>query len=138
VDDLKAWFLQGKEKLKKCQQQLIDSKNALAAFKAERRISEASIGAEIELLLENYKISRASYHGGDYNGVCCRRLVENAKTIAEKVQAILQSKKDERCDDTTINIKVNELEQLLGLLDAAFAYLDIICFKKMRNKRLGR
>jgi hypothetical protein len=49
--------------------------------------------------------------------------VDNSKIIAEEVRAILKSN---RCDDTTINIKVNELEQLLGLLDAAFAYLYII------------
>jgi hypothetical protein len=75
--------------------------------------------------MESIKISRAAYHGGDFNGVCCRRIVRKSKAIANNIQTILKAKKDERCDDTTINKKIDEVQQLLGLLDAAFAYLNI-------------
>ncbi len=35
-------------------------------------------------------------------------------------------KKDETCNDATMHDKLDELEQTLGLLDAAFSYLSIL------------
>jgi hypothetical protein len=97
----------------------------LSDYKIERGKPEASIVAEIELHLENYKISRASYCGGDYNGVCCRRLVEHVKPISEEVRTVLITKKDERHGKIIIHNKVDDLEQMLGLLEAFFTYLNI-------------
>jgi hypothetical protein len=71
----------------------------------ERGKPEASIIAELELYMESIKISRAAYHGGDFNGVCCRRIVRNCKPIADNIRTILIAKKDERRDDTTIDKK---------------------------------
>jgi hypothetical protein len=68
----------------------------------ERGKPEASTIAEIELYMESLKVSRAAYHGGDFNGVCCRRIVGNSEAIANNIQTILKAKKDERCDDATI------------------------------------
>jgi hypothetical protein len=65
-----------------------------ADYKAERGKPEASIVAEIELYLEKLRISRAAYHGGNFNGVCCRRIVGNSKVIANNVQGILKAKKN--------------------------------------------
>ena len=56
----------------------------------------------------------------------CRRIVGKAKEVSEGVREILIRKKNENCEDTTINKKLKELEQTLGLLDAAFAYLSIL------------
>ncbi len=70
--------------------------------------------AEVELYLETLKITRASYHGGDYNGVCCQRLVGNSKIISDEVRKILITKKNELCEDTTIDKKMDEVEQLLS------------------------
>jgi hypothetical protein len=70
--------------------------------------------------LEKYNASHAAYHGGDYNGICCQRTVGNSTEIASGIKTIIESKKDERCDQATINKKVNKLEHNLGLLDAAF------------------
>jgi hypothetical protein len=108
----------------------------LRDYKTERGKPEASIQAEIELHLENYKISRASYHGGDDNGVCCRRLVEHAKP--KEVRTVLITKKDERCENKIVHNKVDDLEQMLGLPDAAFTYLNIFILMKKKSKRLGR
>jgi len=47
------------------------------------------------------------------------------EAITNNIQKIIKAKNDESCDETTINKKINEFQQLLGLLDAAFAYLNI-------------
>ncbi len=86
--------------------------------------------------LESLKITRAAYHGEYFNGVCCRRLVANSDNIADTTRAILIAKKDERCEDATINNKMDDIEQVLGLLDAAFAYLNI-CYPNDLEKKTG-
>jgi len=53
-------------------------------------------------------------------------LVASAKSISDEVRQILIRKKDEACEDATINKKVDGIEVILGLLDAAFAYLNIL------------
>jgi hypothetical protein len=115
-----------KDKVKSCQEAHTSCKKNLETYRSERGKPEASIVAEMEYLLEQFKISRASYHGGDFNGVCCRRLVASAKPISDEVRQILIRKKDEACEDATINKKVDGIEVILGLLDAAFAYLNIL------------
>ncbi len=72
--------------MKECQAAHSELKKKLSDLKAERGKPEASIVAEVELYLETLKITRASYHGGDYNGVCCRRLVGNSKNISNEVR----------------------------------------------------
>jgi hypothetical protein len=47
------------------------------------------------------------------------------EAITNNIQTILKAKKAERCDDVTINKKNTKFQQLIGLLDAAFAYLNI-------------
>jgi hypothetical protein len=81
--------------------------------------------AEVEQLLESFTVSNAAYHGGKFNGVCCQRLVANAKVISDGLQKILLSKKDESCENDTVHDKVSEAEVLLAIIDAAFAYLYI-------------
>jgi hypothetical protein len=98
-------------------------KKVLDTYRTERGKPEASIVAEVELFLEMFKVSHAAYHGGDFNGVSCRRLVANAQPISDELQKILIRKKNEACDDAIINEKVEDLETIMGLLDATFAYL---------------
>jgi len=80
-------------------------------YRIERGKPEASIVAEIEDLLEKFHASRAAYHGGDFNGVSCRRIVGNAKEISDAVRGILLWKKDEGCTDIKIHNKVDEFHQ---------------------------
>jgi hypothetical protein len=115
-----------KDNVKNCQDQLLSWKKKMADYKMERGKPEASIVAEIEILLDQYRISRGSYHGGDFNGVCCRKLVGNAKPITVEIRRILIAKKNEQCNESAVNKKMDDLEQLLGLLDSAYAYLSIL------------
>ncbi len=80
---------------------------------------------EVELTLKQFFISSAAYHGGDFNGVCCWRLVKSAEEITTQVEKLLVLKHDPSCEVTVIEEKVQTLEWTLGLLDAAFAYLNI-------------
>jgi hypothetical protein len=114
-----------KEKYAEAQLHLSNCKKQLEALKVERGKPESSIMADDELSLKNFNICSTSYHGGDFNGVCCRRLVENAKAVTDELRTILTSKRDQSCEIDVIISKLNRFEATLGLLDAAFAYLNI-------------
>jgi hypothetical protein len=60
--------------------------------------------------------------------------VGNAKPITEEARKILLAKKNEKCDDTTIHRKMDDMDQLLGLLDSAYAYLKIFLFYWFRER----
>jgi hypothetical protein len=53
-------------------------------------------------------------------------MVGSCHEIIEDIGKILLAKKNETCNDTAINKKVQQLEHTLGLLDAAFYYLNIM------------
>lgn len=73
-------------------------KKVLSELKAERGKLEAIIMAEVALYLENFKITRASYHSGDYNGVCCRRLVDNSNNIFKNINHVDRIQRDLHMD----------------------------------------
>ena len=58
--------------------------------------------------------------------MCCRRLVNHCNTIIEYIRKIILAKKDAQCAEPEVIRKTNEIEQLLGLLDAAFVCLNLI------------
>ena len=61
----------------------------VATCREERGKPEASISADIEMVLEKYKASRAAYQGGDYNGVSCQRIVGKSSDITRAIAAVL-------------------------------------------------
>jgi hypothetical protein len=93
---------------------------------AARGKAHSTIQTDLELTLSKFLICRAAYHGGDFNGVCCRRLVQNAGNIIVEITPILLIKKDECCEQRNIEEKVEIVENTLGLIDAAFSYLNIL------------
>jgi len=81
------------------------SKKKIEDLKSARGKPESSISADLELTLANYTVSRAAYHGGEFNGVCCRRIVQSAKPICDEIRHILLSKRDQGCDEMEIKKK---------------------------------
>jgi hypothetical protein len=102
-----------------------ECKKKVEEMKAARGKPETSIVADLELTLAKYHVSHAAYHGGVFNGVCCRRIVGSAKPICDEIRAILGSKRDRSCEKIIVYNKMDNFENTLGLLDASFAYLNI-------------
>jgi hypothetical protein len=53
-------------------------------MKVAQGMPETSIVADLELTLAKYHVSHAAYHGSDFNGVCCQRIVGSAKQICQR------------------------------------------------------
>jgi hypothetical protein len=70
------------------EERIKDSLNmAQETYKAcsSKRKPESSIVADLELTLAAFNVSCAAYHGCDFNGVCCRRIVRSAKPICDEI-----------------------------------------------------
>jgi hypothetical protein len=52
---------------------------------------------------------REANHGRDFNGVCCRRLVGNMPNIFKELRALMRTKKDDSCEDSLINEKLEKI-----------------------------
>jgi hypothetical protein len=50
----------------------------LETYRQKHGKPDSSMIMDIELLLEKFAFQREAYHGGDFNGVCCRRIIGNA------------------------------------------------------------
>jgi len=111
---------------KKAQETLKQRKKHLEELKTARGKAHSSITSDIELTLGKFCISRTSYHGGDFNGVCCRRLVQHAADIILDIKPILLAKKENACKETEVEEKLEKVENTLGLVDAAFYYLNVL------------
>jgi hypothetical protein len=88
---------------------------------------EKPIHTEIELLLSEYNISAAAFHGGKLNGVDCRRFMHHASSIfSDVLTLLLQSENLDRCTDVVIQNET-ELHRDVAIV------LDTIC-SRLRKK----
>jgi len=87
------------ETFKEAQETLKQSRKRLEELMTARGKPHSSIAADVELTLAKFLISRASYHGGDFNGVCCQRLVHGAKDIIQEIKPVLAQKKEDSCEE---------------------------------------
>jgi len=71
----------------------------------------------LECILAKFLICHVSYHGGDFNGICFWGLVQNATEIILDING---------CKERVIEEKMERVENTLGLVDAAFLYLNIL------------
>jgi hypothetical protein len=124
IQEQKDILTELKKKSKEADESYSVAKIRLEKLKEERGKPDSSLITDIELLLTKFAVEREVYHGGNFNGVCCRRIVGNAAPIVKELRAMIKMKKGSSCDDTVID-KLDEFEHTLGLLDAAYAYLNV-------------
>ncbi len=88
---------------------------------------EKPLHAKIELLLSEYNVSAAAYHGGKLNGVDCRRFMHHASSIfSDVLTPLLQSENPDKCTDAVIQYET-ELHRDIAIV------LDTIC-SRLRKK----
>jgi hypothetical protein len=96
------------EKVKNCQVNCTEAKKPRRINRNQRQTQSKHSGRERGA---PRKIS--CIKGSDYNGVSCRRLVGSAEKFCEELKEILLAKKDENCDNKTINKKMINFNRTL-------------------------
>jgi len=53
-------------------------------------------------------------------------LVHSARDIIQEIKPVLVQKKEDSCEERNIDKKMKTVENTLGLIDAAFCYLNLL------------
>ena len=82
---------------------------------------------EHAILAVIFKISRAGYHGGKFNGVHCPHLMAAACTIMAEIEAylLMLDKETHHADDAEVKCMCQTLGSLLETFDAGFTILRL-------------
>jgi hypothetical protein len=76
-------------RIKELQGDINSAKKKREGYTKERKVSKESIYSKCEAILREYGIERASYHGGDFNGVNILKMMEEAEVIYTKMEKVM-------------------------------------------------
>jgi len=128
-DQLVAEQKQIEKPVQSGKREVTNKKAALKEATTRKQKVEKPIHVEIELLLNEYNIPVAAYHGGKLNGVECQLLMPYTSAFFSEIQAILlYSHKPERCTDSAIEHESELCQEILIVLDT-------ICSKLCKKTR---
>jgi hypothetical protein len=98
---------------------LSEANKALSEIRTKKGKIDQPLCAEIENMLKEFDISAAAYHGGQLNGVCCRRLMKKSENIFEVIERILllSAAHLNKCSDADIKEACNLYRSIFGTLD---------------------
>ena len=107
-----------------------DIKGVIKAHMTKRVGNEDGLDTKLEKLLEETcKIYPQTFHGGEMNGVCCRRLLDNIDILIENIHRIVLEtfkKIDEGKKRTTqkdVKNHIDDMANMLRMLDYIFSLL---------------
>ena len=80
---------------KKQQRRVTSLKESIARHVSKRKHTDGGLDDKINTILNNYKIFREVYHGGDFNGVNGRKIMKHATEIMAEIAELLKSSKRE-------------------------------------------
>lgn len=137
IGEVQLYYKQAKDELTELKRQLKIQRAALKKAKDEKEIlqkdrltDEASLDSLLETILVKYDIKPQAFHGGAMNGVCAKRLLNNAEEIMKKVETFAverltkgQHENDKRCSVTDLTEKLQKYTELLLVLDVVIALL---------------
>lgn len=95
-------------RIKELQSDIKSAKKKREGYTKARKVSKESIYNKCEAILKEYQIQRASYHGGDFNGVNILKMMKEAEAIYTRMEQVMLDDgraKDDNDKDNTQFIK---------------------------------
>ena len=121
--------------MKETKIQLKSYQDQLEVIRKNRSCDEFGLDSLIgNVLGKNLNIFPQAYHGGDMNGVHCRKLISNIELIMEKVKVIAMKRLDERIINHKKQMNGDERDILTNVIDNytnLFHVMDIV-FSSLR------
>jgi len=134
IDQLMAERKQMEKAVQSGKKEVTNKKAALKEAGAKKQKIEKPIHVEIELLLNEFNISAAAYHGGKLNGVDCRCFMHYSCAIFSDIQTILlNSQNPERCSDSIIRRESELHRDIYDILQASIANLNYLWLQAHLN-----
>jgi len=98
-----------------------DAEKKLDAFRKKRKITNSSIYNGVEQIFKLYKIVRAAYHGGDFNGKNIITLMQKSEQIMTEIKEFMIKHKREHTTEDDIRKLCDEVRTALVLWDDVFS-----------------
>ena len=116
--------------LKKRKGQMKMKQDVLQILKTNRKGDEMGLDSLIaDILGNNLKIYPQSFHGGDMNGVHCRKLIANIEMIMDEVNKVALKRLNERMIRNTQELNVQKQDEFRMKIDKftnLFHVMDIV------------
>jgi hypothetical protein len=134
-------------KLKEERKTVVSLKTVCVEMKTKRKLDKNGMDSLVEKACgEIANAHPESYHGGAFNGVSCRRILDNAKEVMDKLGEIAESRRKESvraimmrveggdsndtmimiCKEEELTEKISMYTDLLLLMDHAFALIRVV------------
>ncbi|KAL7539781.1 hypothetical protein ACHAXR_011204 [Thalassiosira sp. AJA248-18] len=96
-------------------------------FRKGRKTEKGSMFSLIDKILQKYDVSRGAYHGGDFNGVSIKLLMEHAIEIFDEIAKMLVRTKSTQCkmSDEDICRLCDDCAIVFIAWDGAMSYLHM-------------
>lgn len=105
----------------KLKEAISDAEKKLDAFRKKRKITNSSIYNGVEKIFKLYKIVRAAYHGGDFNGKNIITLMQKSEQIMSEIKEFMITHKREHTTEDDIVHLCDEVRTALVLWDDVFS-----------------
>ena len=128
IEALNSFMNDSKQLVEKLKKKTKLHKDNIAKLRKDRGWNVDSVLFSVECILKSYHIEVQSYHGGDFNGVSCRRLLENVEEIMQEIKEAVKSgrKKPSDISDREVLTKLEKYEDLLKMLDSTLSQMMIV------------
>ena len=103
-------------------------KDNITKLRKERGWNVDSISSSVERILQSHNIEVEAYHGGEFNGVSCRKILDNIENIMQQIKEVVKNgrKKPSNISDTEVLTKLERYECLMKMLDSTLAQMMIV------------
>ena len=103
-------------------------KENISNLRKNRGWNVDSIVFQIECILKTCNVEEEAYHGGQFNGVSCRKILDNIESIMQETEKVVISerKKPSKISDKGVLTKLKSYEKLFQMMDATLSQMNIM------------
>ena len=128
ITDLNSLVQSSKNTVERLKKATKVHKDNISKLRKNRGWNVDSVVFHIECILKTFNVEAEAYHGGQFNGVSCRKILDNIESIMRKTEKVVISerKKPSETSDKEVLAKLKSYEILLKMLDATLSQMNIV------------
>ena len=128
ITDLNSLVQSSKNTVERLKKATKVHKDNISKLRKNRGWNVDSVVFHIECILKTFNVEAEAYHGGQFNGVSCRKIIDNIEIIMWKTEKVVISerKKPSKTSDKEVLAKLKSYETLLKMLDATLSQMNIV------------
>ena len=128
IKKLNSSVQNSKSLVEKVRKKIRVHKETITKLRKERGWNVDSLSFSFECILKSHNIKVEAYHGGDFNGVSCRKILDNIDKIMQEIKDVVRNgrKKPSNVSDEEVLTKLEKYECLMKMLDSTLSQMMIV------------